>query len=300
MNPNSERDAMSAESVAREQREVLYRNDRISDLQAQWADTHATYSKSRQDGDLESRALAIEQMAMTRSIWLAHIALIAEIPRQDRINDNIVPMKQPDYNATFKELTSGLIVPQDISDEFEQKSAPTLVSIDHIKTTLLEHLTDQLVLTAGEDMSTSAPDIDEKLYTLSCNLQRDVEHTEGLVSGDIIAASGDAIIILADDTDGSIGAVGISDTIQIRGTFECVVATHIPAHHTIPDIQQIENDMYNADDNPLPMTLTPGITLYIKDATLVDNDEIMPIDEKFTVLIPLNYPKLRLMKEVTK
>ena len=73
--------SMSIDSMENKQREVEYRNQRISDLQDQWVDTHATYSKARKDGDLESRALAIEQMAMTRSIWLAHTALIAEIQR---------------------------------------------------------------------------------------------------------------------------------------------------------------------------------------------------------------------------
>lgn len=211
-------------------------------------------------------------------------------------NYNVVLMEQPDYNTAFEALTSGLIVPKDISDEFEQKSPSKTVPLDHVKVTLLDSLIDQLILVRGQDMTSTAADIDGKLFELSRNLQREVQYIDGLSPGDTIIATGDAAIILADEKDGSLGFTGLSDNIQLRGNFECVIATHIAAHHTIATIQDIENDTYD-EEHPLPLTKAPGITLWITDAVLIDQSgEALPIDEEFTVLIPMNYPSLRLSK----
>jgi hypothetical protein len=200
-------------------------------------------------------------------------------------------MEHPDIDAVFTELTSGLTVPQDISREFKQKGPKTLVSIDRVKNHLLQCLVDQLIPLKSEQYE----NMEMLVEQLNQNLQRDLEHIGELSSGDTVVSTGDSVIMLVDEDDGSFGLIGIKNKQQVRGIFETVVATQIPTPQAISLMQNPEDDQHGK--TPIDITENPGVTLLVLDAVIIDQDgSEIPVDSKFTVLIPLNYPNLQLGK----
>lgn len=144
----------------------------------------------------------------------------------------------------------------------------------------------------------NADDIDTETFVrfLHTQLTTSLELIEGVTIGDKIITTGQGIIIRVDE-EGMRTVEYLADDVRLHGTLHCPYVIEIP----------LSIDIMNDDtflDLPDDLAVRPGVVLEIHDAAIetVDPDAPYtspePIDNSVQVFLPIDYPDLRIKRQL--
>ncbi len=197
-------------------------------------------------------------------------------------------MDIPSIDQAFRDLTSHL--------DLEVTGLKELESVETTVTRLLDSLTEHLV--TFDDIDTK--DIETMVTTINVLtelISAEFERCAGLSIGDSIVAYGDTIALMIDDDMGcDFSALG--DDVRLRGIVSEIGVLEIPRTEELVRICRPEFDSSGND----PIRLNPfGLVIRIDNPTIStrDNDE-EAIPDELIVMLPLNYPQLKLFRHVNK
>lgn len=205
-------------------------------------------------------------------------------------------MERPDVDTSFLSIIDDL--------DFDVAGIKSLENAEPARLAIIDSLTDHL-MTFDDADGYDQDEYEATVEVLTEFVNRDFERINGLEIGDRIIAYGDSIAIIIDAITGEENMEFLTPTTRLRGNVAKVAITKIPSESAI---WHIYDDLLDEDENDNITTNKYGAVLIIENASISDyeqgldedqNDsEIELIPENNLVLLPLNYPGLKLKRQV--
>jgi hypothetical protein len=196
--------------------------------------------------------------------------------------------------------------PDDINQQFEAIMDTMAIQtdgsyyympLDEEKETIVQASLDQIQVLES-DLNSDDPDVvGAALIKANMRMNNYLLQTEGLRRDDEVIANGDGIVLLIDrdDPEGNADIYPLSNTARIRGTVNNAAIGMVPPIGRLAELLGDEGDEAISED--LSTESYMGVHLHIREGIIeVDGYEDQPIPDNIVILLPLNYPGLKLKR----
>lgn len=197
---------------------------------------------------------------------------------------NYYSMEKPQIDQAFAEMTELM--------DFDT-TGDLLESAEGARQALLNDLCSQL-LTFGDIDTDNEDEMTATVDVLTEALVQSLEECEGLDFGDEIVAYGDSIVIIVNEGLGVDFSV-LSEGTRLRGAIVGIGVFDIPVQNELSRL--CSPDPETEQGQPVKIN-NFGAVLQIEGALITSDEDEEAIDESQLVLLPLNYPQLKLFRKL--